>query len=81
MSLALEYGIEPKNMAMGALAGLMSILRQPQLHQLPDSLRYPDLGSIPESGLRDLLHWVWGGHNARAGTIICSSVLSMREIA
>ena len=63
MSLAVEYGIEPNNMAMGALAGLMSILRQPQLHQLPDSLRYPNLGSIPESGLRDLLHWVLRGHN------------------
>jgi mannitol-1-phosphate 5-dehydrogenase len=59
MSLALEYGIEPENMALGALAGLISILRQPQAHQLPDSLRCPDLGSIPEAGLRDLLRWVW----------------------
>jgi mannitol-1-phosphate 5-dehydrogenase len=61
MSLALEYGIEPKNMALGALAGLISILRQPQAHQLPDSLRYPDLGPIPESDLRGLLQWVWRG--------------------
>ena len=61
MSLALEYGIEPRNMALGALAGLISILRQPQAHQLPDSLRYPDPGSIPESGLQALLQWVWRG--------------------
>jgi len=61
MSLVLEYGIEPRNMALGALAGLISILRQPQAHQLPDSLRYPDPGSIPESGLQALLQWVWRG--------------------
>jgi hypothetical protein len=61
MSLALEYGVEPKNMALGALAGLISILRQPQTHQLPDSLRHPDIGPIPQSGLRDLLQWVWRG--------------------
>jgi hypothetical protein len=48
-------------MVLGAVAGLISILRQPRIHQLPDSLRYPDLGSIPESGVRGLLYWVWRG--------------------
>jgi mannitol-1-phosphate 5-dehydrogenase len=59
MSLALEYGIEPKYMALGALAGLISILRQPHVHQIPEKLRFPNLDSIPKSGLQDLLQWVW----------------------
>ncbi len=80
MSLALEYGIEPMNMAMGALAGLISILRQPQAHQLPDALRHhPDLGSIPESGLRDLLQWVWRGRIPDRNDHLFKCVFDVRD--
>ncbi|NLH17387.1 MAG: hypothetical protein GX455_12485 [Phycisphaerae bacterium] len=65
MSLALEYGIEPKNMAFGALAGLISILRQPQACPLPDSLRFSAADPIPRSDLRSLIRWVWGDQTPR----------------
>jgi mannitol-1-phosphate 5-dehydrogenase len=79
ISMALEYGIEPENMALGALAGLVSILRQPQIHKLPDSLRYPDLVSIPESGLRDILRWVWRGQIPDQNDHLFKCVFDVRD--
>jgi len=79
MSLALEHGIEPKNMAVGALAGVALLLRTPVEYGLPDSLAQLSWQDISADDLGRLLEWVWQGqtsphtqtlieHTHRAGT-------------
>lgn len=58
MHLALQYGVTPTNLALGAAAGVVSLIRRkpdtPQPLPLPDS---PD--QLTEPGLRELLLAIW----------------------
>ncbi|NLX04514.1 MAG: hypothetical protein GXY33_05155 [Phycisphaerae bacterium] len=58
MHLALQYGVKPTNLALGAAAGVVSLIRRkpdtPQPLPLPDS---PD--QLTEPGLRELLLAIW----------------------
>jgi len=59
MCLALEHGIEPANMAVGALAGVAALLRDADEYQIPAELRVSDWRSLDREHLRRLLRWVW----------------------
>jgi mannitol-1-phosphate/altronate dehydrogenase len=58
MTLALEHGIEPKNMAMGAMAGIALLLANAGEYGLPQELRASDWRRIDIRGLTQLLAWV-----------------------
>jgi len=66
MSLALEYEIEPKNMALGALAGVAMLLHGPDEYALPEELRCPSWQRVDRDSLGRLLRWVWKDHEPRA---------------
>ncbi len=59
MSLALEHGIEPKNMALGALAGVALLLANAAEHGLPDELKIPDWRHLSLDSLTRLLSFIW----------------------
>jgi len=72
MQLALNYGIEPKNMALGALAGVAVLLQKADEYRVPQELRFaPDgMGGwrcLEEKQIGQVLNWIWAGQE-RADT-------------
>ncbi len=59
MALAVEHGIEPSNMAMGAMAGVALLLSKADEHSLPHELRGLDWRILDIEDLTRLLAWVW----------------------
>ncbi len=59
MRLALEYGIAPKNMAVGALAGIAVLLRDADQYDVPADLRVADWRDLKHDEIGRLLQWVW----------------------
>jgi len=75
MQLALEYGIEPKNMALGALAGITLLLDKAEEYCLPDELRLKDWLKMEHGQVEQILNWLWGGRRCKyAGQIIDSLI-------
>jgi mannitol-1-phosphate/altronate dehydrogenase len=59
MALALEHGIEPKNMAIGALAGVALLLANATEYVLPDELRSLNWQHLNVDSLTRLLTFLW----------------------
>ena len=59
MALALEHGIEPKNMAMGAMAGIALLLANATAYGLPRELESLNWRSLHAESLTQLLTWLW----------------------
>jgi mannitol-1-phosphate 5-dehydrogenase len=59
MRLAIQYGIEPANMALGALAGLIALTEQAREYDLPVNLRLPDWRQWRRSDIDAMLRWLW----------------------
>ena len=66
MSLALDYGIEPVNMAIGAAAGLWHLLDTPQENKLPENLRFPERQKLSAEQIEKLLVWLWADKSSRS---------------
>ncbi|MHC4511318.1 MAG: mannitol dehydrogenase family protein, partial [Planctomycetota bacterium] len=65
MQLALEYGIEPKNMALGALAGIAVLLKKAEEYNLPEDLRFGDWRMLDTPQLKRILSWLWKGRTCK----------------
>ncbi len=64
MALALEAGIEPRNLALGAAAGVVSLVRR---RSAPAGLRLPaGEQELDETGLAELLRALWGEAGRKA---------------
>jgi mannitol-1-phosphate 5-dehydrogenase len=61
MQLVLEYGIEPKNMALGAMAGIAVLLEKAQEYNLQSDLRFGDWRKLNSSNIEKILNWLWKG--------------------
>jgi mannitol-1-phosphate 5-dehydrogenase len=59
MSLALEYGIRPENMACGALAGVAMLLAATAECDVPGEFHGIGWRDLDRTTLDRLLHWVW----------------------
>ena len=59
MALALDHGIEPKNMATGALAGIALLLQNPAERGLSDGLASLNWRDMSADDLRRLLAHLW----------------------
>jgi mannitol-1-phosphate 5-dehydrogenase len=59
IQLALEYGIEPKNMALGALAGIAVLLNNADEYDLPNDLRCNDWRKLDQVQIEKILKWLW----------------------
>jgi hypothetical protein len=64
MQLALEYGIEPKNMALGAMAGIAVLLEKAQEYNLPSDLRFANWRKLDSSNIEKILNWFWKGQTS-----------------
>jgi mannitol-1-phosphate 5-dehydrogenase len=61
MNLALEYGIEPANMAIGAMAGVAVLLKKAKEYGLPADLRFADWRQLDDYTIEKLIRWLWKG--------------------
>ncbi len=59
MALAMEHDIEPKNMAIGALAGVAMLLTGAAEHDLPDELHSLNWRTLDARSLTQLLMFLW----------------------
>jgi mannitol-1-phosphate 5-dehydrogenase len=64
MCLALDYGIDPVNMACGALAGVKTLLKNAQANKLPAQVCF-DPGALTAGQLSEVLNWLWANHNSK----------------
>jgi mannitol-1-phosphate 5-dehydrogenase len=62
MQLALEQGIEPVNMALGAAAGITALLKKPDASKLPNYLHF-DFENPSRKQVEKVLDWIWGESN------------------
>ena len=71
MRLALEYGIEPGNMALGAMAGIAVLLEKADENNLPGDLRFGDWHKLNDSKIEKIINWLWAGKTSGyAGQLI-----------
>ncbi len=73
MTLALEHGIEPTNMAVGAMAALAVLLRrqascgeQADTYNLPAELRCDNWRNLKTAGIEKILNWLWVGRKSES---------------
>ena len=59
MRLTLRYDIEPRNLALGAAAGIDCVLKRAEELDLPRRLRFDSAGSMTEDDMAALLEWLW----------------------
>jgi len=64
MSLALEYDIEPNNMAMGAMAGIAVLLEHAKEYNLPADLCFGDWRQLDDDNIEKILNWLWKGQTS-----------------
>ena len=60
ITLCLEQGVEPFNMAVGAMAGIIYLLMRADEYKLPEVLRMDDWRLLGDAGIRAVLLWLWG---------------------
>jgi len=65
MTLALDYGIEPVNMAMGAAAALCQLLSNPEENNLPEHFCFTDRQQLSAEKIQEILIWLWGGQGGQ----------------
>jgi mannitol-1-phosphate 5-dehydrogenase len=61
MRLALDWGIEPTNMALGAAAALDYLLAQREQYAIPPDLCPAPRASMDAQQMKSLLTWIWQG--------------------
>ena len=65
MALALEHGIEPTSMALGAMAGIAALLRQAEENGLPDNLRFGDWRELKNDEIEKIILWIWNNQTGK----------------
>jgi mannitol-1-phosphate/altronate dehydrogenase len=79
MSLALEYGIEPRNMAVGAIAGIAVLLGAADENNLPGELRFGDWRNLDDRKLAGILNWLWRGETTTYAPRLVACVRDARD--
>ena len=65
MILALDQGLAPVNMALGAAAGIMALLKEPDINKLPDHLRFEPSVNLNRDQIKQIVNWLWNDHKIR----------------
>ena len=78
MQLAAEYGIEPRNMAIDAIAGIAVLIEQAEQYNLPADLRFDDWRKLSGVEVEAILNWAWRGQACRHTAEILEGVLPAR---
>ena len=61
MQLALESGLEPKNMATGAIAGIAVLLKNAEEYNLPSDLHFDEWRKLDAGKIENIINWLWSG--------------------
>ena len=79
MRLSLEYGVEPQNMALGAMAGIAELLRNTESNSLPGELRFEDWRKLDKDEIEGILRWLWNDQTCESASQLASLVRGARE--
>ena len=83
MRLALQYGIEPRNLALGAAAGVLSMIRRQDELKSPAANLLARAGDLSGDSLRSLLLSLWGEkpdeHAGRLIDLTWNAIRDLRE--
>jgi mannitol-1-phosphate/altronate dehydrogenase len=79
MQLALKHDIEPKNMALGAAAGIIELLKNIGENSLPENLRLSDWRELDDERIEKILCWLWEGQTSKSEAELIHSVQNARE--
>ncbi|MFH1884308.1 MAG: hypothetical protein ABIL62_16555 [Planctomycetota bacterium] len=79
MQLALEYGIEPTNMALGAMAGIAVLLEKADENNLPGDLRFGDWRKLNDSKIEKIINWLWAGQTSKYTDQLIKYVQNQRK--
>ncbi|HEY5138628.1 MAG TPA: hypothetical protein VIJ25_04835, partial [Methylococcales bacterium] len=76
MVLAMEQGVEPVNMAMGAMAGLGVLLQTAKENKLPVELHYGDWQKLNGEKIEKLIKWIWQDKTSTYAPRLISQVVA-----
>jgi mannitol-1-phosphate 5-dehydrogenase len=79
MQLALEYGIEPTNMALGAMAGIAVLLEKADENNLPIALRFGDWRKLDNVKIEKIIRWLWAGQTSKYADQLIKYVQNARR--
>jgi mannitol-1-phosphate 5-dehydrogenase len=79
MSLALEHGIEPKNMALAAMAGIAVLLKKAKEYNLPINLCFGDWRKLDDDSIEKIINWLWKGQTSTQAPQIIRYVRNAKE--
>ena len=61
MAVAIENGLDPVNMAMGAMAGIKWLIENVENTSLPENLKFTSWPDLTEKQIKEILNWLWAG--------------------
>jgi mannitol-1-phosphate/altronate dehydrogenase len=79
MQLALEYGITPTNMALGAMAGIAVLLEAADENNLPIALRFGDWRKLDDVKIEKIINWLWAGQTSQYAERLIKYVQNARR--
>jgi len=79
MQLALEQGIKPRNMALGAMAGIALLLNKSEENKLPADLRFSDWLKTNDGEIERILDWLWNGRKVNCAQKLIRIVQDARK--
>jgi mannitol-1-phosphate 5-dehydrogenase len=79
MQLALEYGITPTNMALGAMAGIAVLLEAADENNLPIALRFGDWRKLDDVKIEKIIRWLWAGQTSKYADQLVKYVQNARR--
>ena len=79
MALALEQGIEPLNMALGAMAGIAVLPEKLENVTIPVQLCFDQWHELSDSKIEGIIRWIWGERVGRYAAEIIKYVQDARK--
>ena len=79
MALALEQGIEPASMALGAMAAIAVVIKEIIGDELPSELRFNDWRKLAGAQIGDIIKWIWADQAGEYGPELTRLVRDAHE--
>ncbi|MHC4653725.1 MAG: mannitol dehydrogenase family protein [Planctomycetota bacterium] len=79
MTLALEHGIEPNNMALAAFAGIAVLLKKAKEYNLPINLCFGDWRKLDDDSIEKIIHWLWKDQTTSCAQQLIKYVQNAKE--
>jgi mannitol-1-phosphate 5-dehydrogenase len=79
MQLILEHGLEPQNMALGAIAGIALLLQKADQYNLPSDLHIAHWQNLNDVTIEKIINWLWTGKTNKYTDQIIKLVQNAKE--